>query len=224
MGTVGTNMPVKAVLFDLDGTLIDTEELLLVSMRYATRTVLGRKIPDEKLMSLVGQPLRTQMEDLDPGHVEELIDTYRDYCMDIHDEMTREFPGVGEMLHDLGALGVRMGVVTSKMHNFAMQGLNLFGYGACFDVVVGPDDCEGHKPDPEPVIFAAGRLGLPTGECLYVGDSPFDIEAGNRAGCRTIDVLWGMFPKDVLRAQHPTFEAEAPSDVTDIVRALVRET
>ena len=219
-GAVEGERPVEAAIFDLDGTLIDTKELILISMRHATREVLHEEISDERLLSLVGQPLVTEMEDLSPEHAEELLAVYRQYNHAIHDSMVREFPGIDDMLEELKAYGVRMAVVTSKMHRLAERGLELFDYRRYFEFLVGPDDCEGHKPDPAPITFAVEKMGLEPAACLYIGDSPFDIEAGNRAGCRTVAVHWGIFSVERLRDEHPRYEATCPKDITDIVKRL----
>lgn len=214
-------VPVKAVLFDNDGTLIDSYDLILHSMRYATREVLGVEISDERLMSMVGTPLRDQMIDFSPEHAEELLVVYRQLNHELHDTMTKEFPGVRAMLEGLSELGMRMGVVTSKLHKLAMRGLGLFDYQDFFEFLIGPDDCEGAKPDPAPILFAVDKLGLSPEECVYVGDSPFDIQAGNAAGCTTIAAQWGMFSSEVLHAENPTYEAAAPADVLRIVKTLI---
>lgn len=202
-----TSLPIQAVLFDLDGTLLDTHDLLLATFRHTAHTVLGERIPDERLMAKVGQPLNTQMWDFtdDPAVHEELCRVYREYNALIHDEMIRLFPGTVPMLERLKDAGLPLAVVTSKRHEVAMRGVDLFGLGDYFDFLVGSDDWPEHKPHPGPVAHGCERLGFDAHACLYVGDSPFDLQAGNGAGCATAAALWGMFPQAVLEAEHPTF-------------------
>lgn len=209
----------KGVLFDLDGTLIDTHDLILSSFRHATRTVLGRVIPDEVLMAKVGIPLDVQMQDFseDPEEWKVLSATYREYNHAAHDQMVKEFPGVVQMVADLARMGLRLGVVTSKRHALAMRGLKLFGMDEHMELLVGPDDCPAHKPDPLPVLTACEMMGLQPSECIYVGDSPFDIQAGNAAGCATVAVTWGMFPLEVLLEQNPTYVFGDPAQLTALV-------
>lgn len=211
----------RGVLFDLDGTLIDTYDLILQSFRYTVRTVLGRDVPDALLMAKVGQPLATQMWDFaDSAAVhEELCRVYREYNAQIHDAAIREFPGTMEALAQLAAAGHPLGVVTSKRHACACQGLARFGMEPCFEFVIGSDDWPAHKPDPGPVSHGCDLLGLPPGECLYVGDSPFDLQAGNAAGCLTAAALWGMFPEGVLAAEHPDFLCASLADVPALLAA-----
>ena len=113
------------------------------------------------------------------------------------------FPGVPELLADLRETGLPFGVVTSKRHEAAVRGLATFGLDGAFDLLIGSDDCAAHKPDPGPVLQGCRQLGLRPEECAYVGDSPFDLQAGRGAGCPTAAVLWGMFPEEVLLAEKP---------------------
>lgn len=213
---------IKAILFDLDGTLLDTHDLLLDSFRHTVREVLGCAIPDERLMAKVGQPLNTQMWDFtdDEAVHDELCRVYREYNASVHDKLIRIFPGTQEVLDELRKRGYRMGVVTSKRHEPALHGLSTFGLGDAFDFVVGSDDWPTHKPDPGPVRHGCELLGLDPSECVYVGDSPFDMQAGNGAGCITIAALWGMFPAEVLRAEHPTHECKTISELPALMEQL----
>lgn len=198
---------IQGVLFDLDGTLLDTHDLLLETFRYATRKVLGERIPDGRLMAKVGQPLVTQMWDFtdDEAAHDELVEVYREYNAAIHDDMVRLFPGTREALAALREAGFPLGVVTSKRHEVALHGLGCFGLADLFEFVIGSDDWPTHKPDPGPVAHGCDLMGKQPPNCLYVGDSPFDLQAGNGAGCQTAAALWGMFPADELRAQQPDF-------------------
>ena len=132
----------QAVLFDLDGTLLDTHDLLLATFRYTARTVLREAISDERLMAKVGQPLNTQMWDFtdDPAVHEELCRVYREYNAEVHDDMIRLFDGTVPMLERLKEAGLPLAVVTSKRHEVAMRGLDLFGLTGYFDFLIGSDD------------------------------------------------------------------------------------
>lgn len=212
---------IRAILWDLDGTLQDSYELILSSMRHATRTLLGREIPDGVLMQKVGQPLSVQMWDFtdDEALHDELVRVYRAHNEAVHDEALRQFPGMREALERLQAAGYKMGVVTSKRHELAQRGLDVVGLDAYMDFVVGPDDCPGHKPDPAPVVYGCKLAGFAPGQCMYVGDSPFDMAAGRDAGCTTVAALWGMFPRDVMEAERPDFLCETVDDLVALLGA-----
>lgn len=192
-----------AVLFDLDGTLIDTVDLILSSFRHATREVLGHPLPDEEMMAGVGMPLIEQMRGFSAEHADELLRVYRMHNAEAHDRMAREYPGTEEVLSELQGRGLPMGVVTSKGTPMALRGLRLFDLERFFGVVVTADDVDLHKPDPFPLRRAAQLLGVDIERCVYVGDSPHDMLSAISAGAVSIAALWGAFPAEQLLAPGP---------------------
>jgi pyrophosphatase PpaX len=196
---------VRAVLFDLDGTLIDTVELIRVSFRYATEAVLGESIPDEITMANVGQPLMTQFTDMAPDHADELLRVYRAFNMEHHDDLAHSYPGTTAVLEDLASRGVRMGVVTSKGTQAATRGLELFGLTRFFEVIVTADDVPFHKPDPYPLRAAAAAMGVPLEYCVYLGDSPHDMQAAISGDAIAVAALWGAFSETEVLAPGPAY-------------------
>ena len=194
-----------AALFDFDGTLVDTTDLIYQSMRHATGEVLGREISRDVLMANVGQPLPRQMELLSAEHAEALLDSYRLHNEENHDALIKEFPGVEESLARLRAAGVRVGVVTSKRRFSVDMALKNFpGLGDVVDQWVTMEDTTEHKPRPEPLLKGLELLGnVPRGQAAYVGDSPFDVAAAKAAGVESVAVSWGAFSEDALRAAEP---------------------
>ncbi|WP_317392463.1 HAD-IA family hydrolase [Slackia piriformis] len=216
-------MPIlDTVLFDNDGTLVDTYDLILESFHHAVRNVLGHDIADEKLMAKVGQPLSTQMWDFtdDPAVHEELLLTYREFNHRIHDERVSLFPGVREGLERLREEGLKMGVVTSKMSPLARRGLEVLEVAEFFDCLVGADSCSKHKPDPDPILMGCDLLGATPESCVYVGDSPYDLQASNAAGTLSVAALWGMFDEDALCAENPCLACSDFSGLVDGILAL----
>ncbi len=204
---------VECVLFDLDGTLIDTIELIRESMRYCTAKVLGAPLPDEVLMHNVGIPLREQMKEFSEENAEELLVAYREHNARVHDAMVREYPGVEEALESLSAKGLRLGVVTSKSGPVAQRGLDRFSLGRFFEVVVSCDDVPLHKPDPYPLVHAAELLGVEPGRCAYVGDSPHDMTAAIAAGCVSVAALWGVSARERVLEPGPDYAVRSMAEV-----------
>ncbi|MDZ4179912.1 MAG: HAD-IA family hydrolase [Coriobacteriia bacterium] len=200
---------VRAVLFDLDGTLIDSIPLILASFRYATETVLGQALPDEMLIHNIGVPLVRQMNEFAPEHAEELLRVYRAHNDVHHDAGVLQYPGTERALEGLREAGYPMGVVTSKSGGGARRGLELFGLDRFFPVLVSCDDTDRHKPDPEPLRHAAGLLGIPIEECAYVGDSEHDMAAAVAAGAVGIAALWGPFPAERVLAPGPEYALDS---------------
>lgn len=196
----------SAVLFDLDGTVVDTIPHILASFRHATETVLGAPLPDEQLMHHVGVPLATQMRYFtdDEKTAERLLAAYREFNHRTHDEMARLYPNTRSTLDALAAAGLRMAVVTSKSRMMAQRAIDLFDLGEYFSALVTADDTPVHKPDPLPVLEGVRRLGADPESAVYVGDSPADIQSGNSAGLGTIAATWGVASKKRLAAARPT--------------------
>jgi len=213
-------MPMRGMLFDNDGTLVDTRDLILSSLRYSTRTVLGRVIPDDELLAKVGQPLAIQVADFTSDEREraEVLRLYRKHNHAHHDAAVRAFPGAVETLAALRESGVKLGVVTSKMHALAWRGLEISGLAPFLDCCIGADDCDRYKPDGKPVACGAEALGLLPEECLYVGDSPYDIQAGHAAGCKTVAVTWGVFSRELLAAENPDFTCDTFPELAHLDR------
>jgi pyrophosphatase PpaX len=201
------------VVFDLDGTVVDTVELIVESFRYATTTVMGEVLADEVILAGVGRPLYAQMERLSADHAQELYDVYREYNHRRHDELIRGYEGIDEVLGTLKAAGRRTGIVTSKGRDTTAMAFRAVGLEAHFDVVVTATDTTEHKPSPVPLLLCLERLGATAAGAIYVGDSPFDIEAGAAAGMATAAVAWGVFGRDALLAAGPDFWLDAPRDL-----------
>jgi pyrophosphatase PpaX len=192
------------VLFDLDGTVVDSGAIILASMRHATREVLGREYTDAELMRTVGGPgLEAQMVAIDPGRAAELVDVYRAHNIPLHDEL-EACVGIGDVLARLHAGGRRLGIVTAKRRDTAELAFATVPLGHLFETIVGGDETERHKPDPEPLLLGAERLGADPAETAYVGDSPFDIRAAKAAGMYAVAVTWGrIHDRELLEAEEP---------------------
>lgn len=209
MTPAGLGGRVRAILFDLDGTLIDTVALILSSFRFATNEVLGSPLPDEVLMRNVGVPLAAQMREIAPDRAEELLRVYREHNSRIHDDMVAEYPGTRETLEALAAEGYPMGVVTSKGIPMTRRGLDAFALRDYFEVVITSDDVELHKPDPYPLVRAAELMGVTPAECLYLGDSPHDMSAAIAAGSVSVAALWGAFGAEAVLRPGPEFALDS---------------
>ncbi|MDT8901458.1 HAD-IA family hydrolase [Anaeroselena agilis] len=193
-------MSYKGILFDLDGTLLDTTDLILKSFQHTIMTHRGCDADMELVKSTFGRPLIEALA-LMGDDPEAMIKTYREYNIRYHDELAKVFTGVVEVVRKLYDEGVRLAVVTSKTRVTSVRGLRLFDLDKYFPVVIGHEDCQKHKPHPEPVLRALTALGLPAGDCLMVGDSPYDIMSARAAAVKTAAVRWTYVPwKDVAAA------------------------
>lgn len=188
------------VLFDLDGTLVDSIDLIVDSYLHTYRTH-GLRIPDrEEIIAGIGTPLRTVFGALssDPAEVAAWTATYREYNLAHHDARVLPITPAVELAIRAASLGRSLGLVTSKNHAGARRGLAHVGLADAIPVVVGADDVTNPKPDPEPVLKALELIGSSPDDACFVGDSPFDIRSGKAAGVTAIGVTWGPFPRRAL--------------------------
>lgn len=209
----------SALLFDLDGTLADTVELILRCYRHTMRVHRGTELADDRWLATLGTPLREQLRDFarSDDEARAMLDTYVTYQREIHDDAVRAFPGAAETLQRFAEAGVALAVVTSKRREMAIRTLEACGLLEHFPVVVAADDVRSGKPDPEPVRKALSGLGVGDGaRSLFVGDSPYDIHAGRDAGTRTAAALWGPFSRSILEEAGPDYMVERISAVGDL--------
>ena len=208
----------STVLFDLDGTLIDSTELIMTSFRHTMRTHLDAVPSEEEWRSGFGTPLRLQLARFarDAAEVEVMVETYRSYQRLHHDRLVSAFPDIVRVVARLAASQIPLAIVTSKNREATLHGLRHCGLEAYFDVVVSSDDVTRHKPEPAPVIEALARLGRPADGTVLIGDSPFDCMAGHAAGVSTAVALWGPFARGDLERHEPDHWLERPADILEL--------
>ncbi|MDX6400923.1 MAG: pyrophosphatase PpaX [Gaiellaceae bacterium] len=211
-------MRFPVVLFDLDGTVIDSGAIILASMRHAAKEVLGVEVPDEQLMAAVGGPgLEAQMHALSPDRVDELVTVYRAHNEPLHDELVC-CAGMDEVLVQLKDEGRRLGIVTAKRRQTVELAFARIPIEHLFETVVGGDETKKHKPDPEPLILALDRLGAAPAEAVYVGDAPFDIQAAKAAGLYSVGVTWGgIHARELLDAEQPDALVDTPEELLGVL-------
>ena len=210
----------ETMLFDLDGTLIDSVRLILDSYHHTLRSHGLPARTDDEWLRGVGTPLRVQFAPwaADPG-LDALIATYREYNLEHHDSCVSPYPGVVEAVRAIRAAGLRTGLVTSKNRSGAERGLNVCGIAGMMDVIVGADEVIKPKPHPEPVLRALALLGADPATTVYVGDSIHDMQSGRAAGVRTAGVLWGPFTRADLEPAAPDYWLERPADLLMLINA-----
>jgi pyrophosphatase PpaX len=216
---VTTNVRFPIVLFDLDGTLIDSGPIILASMQHAVRTVLGREIPQEELgMTIGGQGIVAQMQAIDVERADDLLEAYKEHNDGLHQTL-EAFDELVALLPGLKAEGRKLGIVTAKRHRTVTLALERFpALADAFDVVVGFEDTGRHKPDADPVLLAVERLAGTPAEAVYIGDSPFDVGAAKAAGVYAVAVGWGgIHPDDRLLAEEPDAFVRTPQELLDVL-------
>ena len=209
----------QTLLFDLDGTIIDSIQLIVDSYHHTLRVHGHPPRTDAEWLAGIGTPLRVQFLDWadDPATLDAMIATYRDFNLARHDEHVRPYPGVVDRIREIRVRGIRTGLVTSKNRHGALRGLGLCHPESLMDVLVCADDVVNPKPHPEPVERALSLLGAAADTTVYIGDSVHDMRSGRAAGVRTAAVLWGPFTRDELAPTEPDYWLERPEDLTALL-------
>ncbi len=214
MGNRGLNR-IKAVLFDFDGTLADTHESIMESMKYTMKTCLGMEFTPADMDRIKAQPLIEQLKKMCPDSWEDLRKVYLEHYIENLPIYLRLFPGAREILDYMRGKGIAIGIVTSKMARTVALSMDLLGLDGLFRVLVCAEDVRKPKPDPEGVLLALDTIGVTPPEAIMVGDSPYDIRAGRAAGTATAAALWGEFPSGVLVAESPDIVLDNIADLRD---------
>ena len=214
-----------ALLFDLDGTLVDSIELILGSARHAFIGFAGQIPTDDEWRAGIGRPLQAVLREYaqgDQGEADRLLARYREYQLEHHDRLLTAYDGVVATLRTLAAAGHPMAIVTSKSDSLAQRALEFVGISDLFGALVGCDTCVNHKPHPEPVERALALLGEEASNALFVGDSPHDIHSGLAAGVYTVGATWGAFTRPEMLASGADVVIDDITDLPATIREFAR--
>lgn len=213
-------MKVDTLLFDLDGTLINTNDLIISSFMHTLEHYYPGQYKKEDVLQFMGPPLMDSFNKLDREKAEEMAQFYRDYNHSKHDELVTEFEGVYDTIKTLHEQGYKLAIVTTKKRYTVEMGLKLTKLDPFFDVVVTLDDVTHAKPDPEPLLKALEQLGSKPENAIMVGDNNHDIEGGKNTGTLTAGVAWAMKGREYIESFHPDFVLDNMSDLLDILGGL----
>lgn len=209
---------IKAVLFDLDGTLLDTNELIYNSFDKTFKDKLGMELKREEIVDFFGRPLGDPFKKhAKEEDVADLVAYYREYNEAIHDTMCFAFDGVKELLTSLKDKKIKMGIVTSKRAELAIRGMKIAGIYDFMDIIITPESTELHKPNPDPALKACSELGIEPNEAIMVGDSHYDIYCGKSAGCKTCAVSYTFIGMDKLKESEPDYFIDKPIDILNLL-------
>ena len=214
------NSKITTLLFDLDGTLINTNELIMASFTETLNHYYPGVYSKEEIIAFNGPPLIDTFTAIDPERAEELTAFYRKHNLANHDALVTEFDGVYETVRALKESGYKLAIVTTKKRDIVEKGMALTKLDRFFDVVVTIDDVEKAKPDPEPVERALALLGSEPAEAVMVGDNYHDILSGQNAGTKTAGVAWSAKGREYLAGFSPDYMLETMADLFDILEGV----
>lgn len=210
---------IDTILFDLDGTLLDTNELIIQTFLHTAEVYFPGEYDREKVMTFYGETLETTYGRIarDDEMVNEMIKTYHAFNSARHDEMVGTFDGVYEVLEKLHAAGYKMAIVSSKRRDMAIRGLKLFDIEKFFDVVVTADCVDNPKPHAEPIRMALEKLGKMAESAIMIGDNHHDIESGKNANVKSVCVGWTLHDIEMMRSYNPDFIINTMHDLLEIL-------
>ena len=213
----------KYILFDFDGTLVNTNDVIVASWQHTYKHYLGHEMPVEHITACFGEPLLLTMEREFPGvEPAEAADVYRSFQVENAHRLVTIFPGIKELLASLKEAGYVLGIVTSRTRESALRYMDMFGITSYFSDTVTCDDTTVHKPNPEPILLAMKKLGAAPEECLMIGDSPFDIKCANNAGVDSVMVNWRITCDEtsLIDDAKVDYWIRQPSDLAELLQGL----
>lgn len=211
-------MKTKALLFDFDGTLLNTNDLIIQTFMYIFDEKFPGQYSTEECLRFIGPSLKQTFDELTPGETDVMIGKYKEWNAINHDRLVTSYDAVVETLEELHNLGIKMAIVSTKSRESLARGLKVLCAEQYFDVIVGLDDVEHVKPHPEPVLLALEKLGVGKEEAIMIGDNSHDIEGGQNAGVRTAGVAWSAKGVDYLMSYEPTYMLHHMRDLLEIVK------
>jgi phosphoglycolate phosphatase/pyrophosphatase PpaX len=207
----------KAAIFDFDGTLVDTFALIATSYAAACREYLGRDLTEQEVIARFGATeLNMLRKDIPPPLIDRAIEIFQRCYRENHAKLVRVFDGIPQMLADLRAKNIPLGVMTGKGRDTADVTISKLGWGQMFQSVITGDECPNPKPAPDGVLMVAQELGVPPPDCIFVGDAPADIQAGKAAGMKTVWASWHPVYRKQIEKLGPDFVAGSPKDVASL--------
>ena len=211
-------MKTKALLFDFDGTLLNTNDLIIQTFMYIFDEKFPGQYSTEDCLRFIGPSLKQTFDELTPGETDVMIGKYKEWNAINHDRLVTSYDAVVETLEELQKLGIKMAIVSTKSRESLARGLKVLCAEQLFDVIVGLDDVEHVKPHPEPVLLALQKLDVEKEEAIMIGDNSHDIEGGQNAGVRTAGVAWSAKGVDYLMSYEPTYMLHHMRDLLEIVK------
>ena len=191
---------INTVLFDFDGTIMDTNQIIIDSWQETFRQMEGREEATDVILKTFGEPLEATMRNFFPdADLEKSLDIYRGYQRDNFLNEIKLFPGIRQLLDELLQRQVRMALVTSRLKFTTDQAVEKFNLDKYFSYVVTANDVTKHKPDPQCINVALEHLGSLPEQSLMVGDTLFDIQCAHNAGCQSVLVSWSLSLEEKIK-------------------------
>ena len=207
----------KGLLFDFDGTLLDTNELIIQTFLHVLEPEFPGKFTKDDMVPFIGPSLIESFSTIDASKAEEWVRQYRLWNSEHHDELAKEFEGVKSTLQELKNKGIRLAIVSTKRYDSLIKGIRLLDIEDLVEVIISMDDVKNVKPDPEPILLALEKMHLKKEDVIMIGDNSHDILGGKNAGVKTAGVAWSLKGEDFLMQFKPDYMLHDMKDLLTIV-------
>ncbi|PKR86183.1 pyrophosphatase PpaX [Heyndrickxia camelliae] len=211
---------ITTILFDLDGTLIDTNELIIASFLHTLNHYYPDKYTREDVLPFIGPSLKETFSSIDVDKVDEMIERYRTHNLAHHDLLVKEFDGVYETVKTLKEKGYKLAIVSTKTSSTVRKGLKLTNLDGFFEIIIAIDDVQNVKPHPEPIEKALKLLGSTPQEAIMIGDNYHDILGAKNAGTFSAGVAWSAKGRAYIESYEPDYILDNMRDLLKIVGAI----
>lgn len=208
----------KALLFDFDGTLLNTNELIIQTFMHVLEERFPGQFSPKDCLKFIGPSLKQTFDEIAPNETDDLISKYRKWNLAHHDELVTQYDSVVSTLEQLKALGIRLVIVSTKSRAMIERGLQVLGASHLIEFYIGTEDVQHVKPHPEPILLALQKLGLSKEDVIMIGDNSHDIEGAHNAGVRSAGVAWSIKGEDFLQQFNPTYILHHMTDLLTIVK------
>lgn len=206
----------KGIIFDVDGTLTFTNQLIFDSFNHITKKYLGKSYTDEEIIALFGPTEDVILKEMCKDEYENARKDYYAYYKDNHD-IARLYQGIKELIVDIYNAGILLSIFTGKGRTSALITLDELGLTVYFDMIVSGDDVENHKPSPEGILMFLNKHNLNPEEVLMIGDAPSDIIAARQCGVEIASVVWDSYAEDEVKKLNSTTVFHSVAELRDFI-------
>lgn len=210
-------MKIKGIIFDIDGTLVSTNELIFASFNYVTKKYLNRIYSDKEIISFFGPTEDYILKRLMKDKYEEAREDYFDFYIQNHDKMTKKIDGVLELIKKIKSRGIPLAIYTGKGKTSTEITLKKLGIYEYFDLIISGDDVAEHKPSPEGIQIFLNQFQLKPETVIMVGDAPADVFAARNANVKIVSVLWDSYAEDEVRKLESDYYFSSVSEFSDFI-------
>lgn len=205
------------VVFDLDGTVIDTIPLIVQSYQYAIRTILDREVTDDEVRAWIGRPLLENCRAIAGDRAAEVFACYNSWHLSHLDTLLERHEGIDDLLRDLHSARVGIGISTNRRREPAMASLRMAGLAGTVPLLTTLEDTPLPKPHPSALQHTFTQLGADPHRSVYIGDAVVDIRAARAVGTQVIAVTWGSGLRSQLAEEHPDFLIDSLADLSGLL-------